>query len=477
MISYEASPTGARFLTSEKFIKLIMGPVGGGKSTVALIDLLNRAFTQTPYNNVRRTKFIILRNTMAQLKSTVKPLIDQWMVAMPASPMGEWRLTDNTFAVKARLPDGTTVHSEFILMAADTPDDVRRLLSVECSAAWVEEAREVDPEVFAGLQGRVARFPNRASGGVTYPGVICSTNPPPLGGFWHGLITKPPSNTDVFIQPSALLSDGSLNPEAENTQHLDPDYYDNLIAANTAAWIDVYLKNNFGPGNMGQPVYKSSFKRDFHVAAEELHMVPSSVNPLIIGMDNGLQSAVTVGQMDMRGRVNILAECYVPEDQTMGVETFMDRMLVPMLKRKFPKVRPDLILFVLDPACWQRSQVNEDTVALAVQRRGYSVIKAVTNDPEKRIDAVEGLLSRQIDGKAGLLIDPTCTHIIEGMEWGYRYKKASGGSVLTIPEKNHASHQNDSLQYLCLHYNVQVRGDSFGRRSAKPVVKVKYAYS
>lgn len=475
-MQYTPSATGEAFMASRKFIKLILGPIGSGKSTVALIDLLGRAFEQVPYNNVRRTKFIILRNTVQQLKSTVKPLIDAWFVTLPESPMGAWRLSDNTFEIKARAADGTVVHTEFILMAADTPDDVRRLLSVECSAAWVEECREVDPEVFAGLQGRTARFPSKKAGGVTYPGVICSTNPPPLGGFWHDLITHPPTNASIHVQPSALLEDGSINPKAENLENLDADYYDNLIAANSPGWVDVYLKNQFGPGNMGQPVYKASFKRSFHVAEAPLLPVLQSVNSLIIGMDNGLQAAALIGQQDARGRVNILDECYVPEDETMGVEAFLDRKLLPLLREKYP-FKLENVVFLLDPACFQRSQVNEDCIAMAVQRRGFSVRKAPTNDPERRIGAVETLLARQIDGKAGFLISPTCRYFIEACEWGYRYKKASSGMPTLTPDKTHHSHLSDAGQYLALHFTGGGAGPAYGQMSkARTITKHNYAY-
>lgn len=475
--SFEASPTGSQFLADRSFIKGIMGPVGGGKSTIAFFDLLTRAFGQTPHNGVRRTKFIVLRNTMAQLKATVKPLIDQWMVTMPPSPMGQWRLTDMTFEIKAKLPDNTTLHTEFVLMAADTPDDVRRLLSVECSAAWVEEAREVDPEVFAGLQGRTARFPNRASGGVTYPGVIFSTNPPPLGGFWHSLITKPASNTKIYIQPSALLADGAINPEAENLKHLDPDYYDNLVAANTDAWVDVYLRNNYGPGNMGQPVFKASFKRDFHVAKSPLSAVTQSLNPLVVGMDNGLQAAATITQRDARGRVNILAVCYVPEEQTMGVESFLERQLVPLLREKYP-FKPENVIFMLDPACFQRSQVDEKTIAQAVMNYGYTVRKAPSNDPERRISAVEALLSKQVDGAAALLIDPSCSYLVEALEWGYRYKTTASGSTTLTPEKSHHSHLADSMQYAAMHYSLEATGQHYqNQRGAREVKRHNYLYA
>ncbi|MCU4363548.1 hypothetical protein, partial [Acinetobacter sp. WU_MDCI_Abxc22] len=82
MLTYKPGPTGAKFLASRSFIKGLMGPVGGGKSTVCLFDLLARAVSQQPSKGVRRTKFIILRNTMAQLTTTVKPLIDHWFVTM-----------------------------------------------------------------------------------------------------------------------------------------------------------------------------------------------------------------------------------------------------------------------------------------------------------------------------------------------------------------------------------------------------------
>lgn len=479
MLNYKPGPTGARFLQDKSFLKLIMGPVGGGKSTVCLMDLVQRAVQQEPFDNVRRTKFVILRNTIAQLKSTVKPMMDTWLVTMTKGTMGQWRLSDNIFEAKFRMPDGTIVHSEFVLMAADTPDDVRRLLSLECSAAWVEECREIDPDVFAGLQGRVNRFPSRIAGGVTYPGVICSTNPPPKGGFWHNLITSKEKGLAVFLQPPALLDNDTLNQNAENLENLAPEYYDNLIVGKTEDWINVYLKNRFGAGDMGRPVYKNTFKRSFHVAEKPLMAVAQGIKPLIVGMDNGLTAAAVVGQQDARGRVNILAEAYVPDGDSMGVESFLDKLLIPVLRAKFPHYRSENILFVLDPACFSRSQLDESTIAQAVMRRGYRALKASTNDPERRVDAVEQLLVRQYDGMAGFLIDPECTHTIDCVEWGYAYKKLASGLPSSQIEKNHFSHIGDALQYLALHYNTEIRGGGslMSNRQARTVERSTYFYA
>lgn len=473
-MNYDPSPTGIAFAQSRAFVKLICGPVGGGKSTVALMTLWAMAVQQAPHNRVRRTKFIILRNTMAQLKTTVKPLIDQWFIETPEDPIGSWRLSDNVFEIKVKLPDNTILHTEFCLMAADTPDDVRRLLSVECSAAWVEEAREVAEEVFSGLQGRVARFPNRAAGGVSYPCVICSTNPPPVGTFWHELMTSPPKKYEVFMQPPALLDDGGLNPEAENIQNLDPSYYENLIAGKSDGWIDVYLKNKFGSGGFGQPVFKGTFRKDFHLAKSPLMPIFTSLKKIVVGSDNGLTAAAVIGQEDARGRINILGEAYVPKDETMGYERFLETLLMPRLREL--RIHPRDVIFMLDPACFARSQANEVTIAMVIQKRGFAVVSAPTNDPERRVAAVEGLLMQQIDGGPRIQFSPEVPHTIAAMEWGFRNKKQANGQTAATVEKNHHSHVGDAVEYLSLYYN-NVSSSGYGRTQVKEVERRQFAYT
>ena len=456
--SYVASQTGREFLESRSFIKVIMGPVGGGKSTVALMDLFERALDQNVFNNVRRTKFLLVRNTSGQLQATVKPLINAWFVAKGRGRLGSWRLSDGAgvFDMRFKLPDGTVVHSEFVLQPADTPDDVRRLLSLEASAAWLEEMREIDKSIFESLQGRVMRFPSREDGGIKFSGIIGSTNPPPMGHWLQELIANPPPTMSVHIQPPAVLDDGSLNPDAENLQYLDEDYYPNLMVNASEGWIDVYLKNKFGAGGFGEPVFKETFKLGWHKSDLPLKHIPASYSPLIVGMDNGLTAAAVVGQQDARGRVNVLLEAYVPKGQTMGVTTFVDRLLIPKLRMKFPEVPPSSYLFVLDPACFQRSQVNEVTIAQEIAGRGFRVIRAATNDVERRVAAVEGLLTRAVDGGPGLRFSAECPFLLMSLDFGYRNKKQLNGVISTVPEKNEHSHIADALQYLCLHYNATI---------------------
>jgi hypothetical protein len=487
---YKPGPTGERFLASRAKVKIIMGPIGGGKSTVALMDALRRVITQNPYKKdgkgagTRYSKVMLLRNTLPQLKSTVKPLIDSWFSEMPSTPMGEWQISEGTYKMRMRLKDGTSVWADWIFMPADTPEDIKRLLSVEVSFAWGEECREIDPEIFSGAQSRTARWPSKAMGGVTYPGIIGSTNAPPQDTFWHGVITDPPKGWEVFIQPPAMLDNGELNrgqdptvPCAENLEHLPDNYYEDLVAGKTVEWINVYLKNKFGSGGHGLPVWRDSFRKAWHVSPTELQPIVQTLNPIIIGLDNGLQAAAVVGQMDARGRVNILDDAYVPADQTMGVEKFFDTILIPKLLARYPHFKRSNMIMVMDPACFERSQVDEKTIDMAARARGFQTKRAITNDPERRIGAVEGLLTRAIDGGPAMLFSPAAIHVAKAVEFGYKYKVQKDPEAPKEPDKKHYSHVADALQYLALHYNIMVDPILAGMRSKARVIQpAPYVY-
>ncbi len=46
-IKYEAYPTAARFHKDTKsFVRVILGPVGGGKTTACIMEILSKAITQ-----------------------------------------------------------------------------------------------------------------------------------------------------------------------------------------------------------------------------------------------------------------------------------------------------------------------------------------------------------------------------------------------------------------------------------------------
>ena len=53
---------------------------------------------------------------------------------------------------------------EVIFLALDDPKDVRKLLSLELTGAWVNECRELPKAVIDGLTHRVGRYPTQNDG-------------------------------------------------------------------------------------------------------------------------------------------------------------------------------------------------------------------------------------------------------------------------------------------------------------------------
>ena len=71
-INYNAPPTCGRFMQSKAFGRLLAGPVGSGKTTACIFELLRRACEQAPSHDGKRyTRFAIVRQTLKQLKDTV----------------------------------------------------------------------------------------------------------------------------------------------------------------------------------------------------------------------------------------------------------------------------------------------------------------------------------------------------------------------------------------------------------------------
>ena len=71
VIQYTAPPTVGRFMGSTAFGRLILGPIGSGKTTGCIMELVRRAATQEPGSDgLRHTRFAVVRQTLSQLKMT-----------------------------------------------------------------------------------------------------------------------------------------------------------------------------------------------------------------------------------------------------------------------------------------------------------------------------------------------------------------------------------------------------------------------
>jgi len=448
------------FMKSDAFFRGLRGPVGSGKSVSCCVELFRRSLQQKKGpDGMRKSRWAVIRNTNPQLKTTT---IKTWLDWFPEEDWGKflWSVP-YTHHIKKNDLD-----LEVIFLALDRPEDVKKLLSLELTGIWVNEAREIPKSIIDACTMRVGRFPSMKDGGCTWTGVICDTNAPEEDHWWPimaGEVPVPdhigreeakmlvkPDNWDFFIQPSGMREEkneeGDVesyvpNEAAENKNNMRQDYYSNIVQGKTKSWIDVYVMNRFGSIQDGKPVYPM-FASDMHVAKEEIPV--ASGMPVYIGIDFGLTPAAIIGQK-IRGRWMLLQEIVAFD---MGIVRFAE-----VLRHEISTRYNDCEIIIFgDPAGDFRAQTDESTPFQIMRGAGLNARPAPSNDVSLRLESVSAPLSRMVEGLSGLLIDQRCRTIIKGFEGGYQYKRiqVSGERYADKPDKNHFSHIHDALQYMML---------------------------
>lgn len=447
-INYAAPPTCARFMKSAAFGRLIAGPVGSGKTTACLFELFRRACEQEKApDGLRYTRFAIVRQTLKQLKDTVLKDITSWLEGI-----AHYKVTDNT--VYITIGD---VRSEWILIPLDSPEDQRRLLSMQLTGAWMSEAIEMDVGLVDALAGRLGRYPSAQLGGCSWFGMIADTNMPTEGSDWHKFMDlNTPPDWQVFIQPSGLDDDAeNLDWLTQTSETLklpvgDPrrraqgrTYYERLARGHGEDWVKRYVMAQYGNDPSGTAVFRESFRRSFHVVDE---LMPVVGHPLILGQDFGRDPCTVICQLDHKGRLLVLEEVIADD---IGLELHIERSLRPSLGQERYLGRP--VAMIGDPAGASKSSIYEETTFDVLKRMGFTAFPAPTNDVDARLRAVEAFLLAQRDGGAAMLFDAQrCPNLIRAMSGGYRYAKTRSGARKLLPNKNEYSHIADALQYACL---------------------------
>lgn len=451
-ITYEAPPTLARFMDSGAFARFAIGPVGSGKTTAMIFELLKHAATQSPGpDGYRRTRWAIVRQTLSQLKMTVLLDILAWL-----RPIADYKVSESLVTIRFN-----DVISEWYLIPLEDEEDQKRLLSMQLTGAWLSEAIEMSPDLVDAIAGRCGRFPSAAEGGASWFGLIGDTNAPVEGSEWHKLFEddKPP-DWQVFTQPSGLA------PEAENlaylvqtsdTLKLDPSnpvriaqgrtYYERLARGKNKSWIDRYVHARYGDDPSGTAVHREAYRRSFHVK-QSLDPVPGM--PLLIGQDLARNPCSLICQFDHKGRLLVLEEV-LAED--IGLELHVTRYLKPRLfTERYAGLR---FAAVGDPSGVAKGNFLEETSFDVLNRLGIPAFPAPTNHIDPRIQAVDTLLLQQRDGGGALLVDEgRCPSLVRALGGQYRYGKTKAGVTKPLPEKTHPwSDVADCLQYVALAVN------------------------
>lgn len=460
-LKFDAPPTIARFMRSNSFGRLIAGPVGSGKTTGCIVELLRRSIEQEAASDgLRYTRWVVARQTLKQLKDTILKDADTWLAG---NGIGEWRVSESTFIINFQ-----DVRSELILIPLETAEDQARLLSMQITGCWLSEAIEMDISVLGPISERCGRYPSAGRGAPSWFGMIADTNMPSLGSEWHKFMTQPRSNWDIFIQPSGMAEN------AENLEHLlqtaqtakldlyHPDeavreynilkrreqgrkYYERLLEEHGAGSSRAkrYIYAEYGDDPEGTAVFRDSFKLSFHVVNET---VLNPGYPLLIGQDFGRDPWSLICQCDHLGRLIVHEEVGA---EGIGLESHVIRNLRPrLLSDRYLGFK---VAMVGDPAGTGKSTITEESNFDALKRMGLPAFPAPTNDLDPRLRAVEALLLRQTNGGPTLIINGNkCPRLVEALNGGYKYGKTKAGQRKPLPNKDEFSHVADALQYVAL---------------------------
>lgn len=428
--TYEpAGPTLTKFHESNEFVRGLMGPFGSAKSSTCVMEILIRAQQQEPGpDGVRRTRWAIVRNTYPELKTTTIKTWAQWC------PTTFGKLNQDSpivHHIKTRDFD-----MEVLFLALDKPDDVKKLLSLELTGAWINEAREIDKPMLDAITGRVGRYPAVMDGGCTWSGVIMDTNPPDDQHWWFKFSeVETPEGWHFWKQPSGR------SPNAENLQNLPPNYYKRLASGKDADWIKVYIDGDYGYVTEGKPVFPM-YRDSTHCANVEPH--PDVA--LFLGCDFGVSSAAVIGQKWPDGRWIVFDE-FISEDGK-GIKFFGEN-LAAYIAQTYPKFKVGGAW--CDPSGENKTLEGSTPLAIISAATGWDWKPAPSNDIDMRLEAVRSVLRRMVDGLPAYQISQNAKILRKGFTGGYHFKlKSNGAETFEIPNKNRFSHPHDANQYLLL---------------------------
>jgi hypothetical protein len=470
IVYYPPGPVAAAFHRSDKFVRILKGPVGSGKSSSCCVEIVKHTMKQVPWKGVRRARWAVVRATYPSLKTTTIKTWEAWFPGHIA-PM-KW---DTPIISRMRIKDcgdGYGMDLEVIFIAMETAQDTDKLRSLELTGAWINEGSEIPKEVFDMVTQRVGRFPPKREGGPVHPCIIMDTNPPDDDSYIYKFDEDKPDGFEFFHQPGGLIRsvDGDKisyapNPDAENVFNLPQGYayYQNMLAGKSDDWIKVFVLGQYGTTADGKPVYPE-YNDKIHVAESELQVNPGA--PIYLGWDFGLTPSCIVGQISPKGQLLILEEL-VAED--MGIRQFATDVVRPVLANKYSRNK---FISVGDPAGMNRAQTDERTCFQELLEAGIATEPANTNDFIPRRESVAFYLNRMAGGEPGFLLSPNCKTLRKGFIGGYRYErlKVAGERYRDRPVKDRFSHPHDGLQYLCLKVRdggANVRAKKVNSKSAK----------
>jgi len=466
-------PVGQKFLNSSFLTSFIMGPLGGGKTTLCAFRRIMAA-TLAPVawhpedkKPTRMCRWIVLRDTFRSAEKTVLESWKQWFPkGFPGSKWAGGNDRPVTHTLRFMGSDGVRIEvvTEFAGLGENSIETLMK--GREYSGGWLNEADTHADGALDDLEQRVGRYPSAnilltvqeleelgkklghpIISGQRQRQVIGDLNAPTVDNWVYKKFLKDVTeDRHLFVQPSGR------SEEAENRFNLDPDYYERIVRNQDEHFVKRMVDNEFGYSRHGKPVYEK-FNRTVHVARWRIEFDPRL--PLGIGIDismNTLNPAAVLGQAK-GSRIVALDELYLGHG--VGAARFGEGLL-----RKIEANYADAsrIRIWADPASEYGADKEGGQLAAMetiAQILGLPVLIPFggSNELGLRMDAVKTELRGYHEPDSELLICPVkCPLLLEGFDGKYRFKRRKETASTEFeeqPEKTHPwSDVQDALQYL-----------------------------
>ena len=459
--SYKSCPTLLAFSKSDAFIRGVMGPYGGGKSSACVMEIAKRGLAQRPGpDGVRRSRWAVIRQSYRQLEDSTISTFLQWF---PPHVYGDWRPSNHTYTIRALTasPDEPGAEIEVRFRALDRPDQAGNLLSTEYTGAWINEGRDVEWALWEAVMGRVGRYPAIRDGGPTWSGIFSDTNPPDTDSAWYKFFEEQDHSEAVERLNEAMVKHGyadqqisvdqfaacfkqpdGLGPQAENLPNLRPGYYERLAIGKSDDWINVYLRGNYGFTMDGKPVFPE-YNDATHCPAEKKDW-PRTIDglPIYRSYDFGLTPACVFSQITPSGRWIVVDELVA---DNMGFDQFSDQVL----EHSAQHYQGCEFIDIGDPAGNQRAQTDEKTCFEIARSKGI-FMRPAPQTLRLRLEGTRKPLREMVDGgKPKFVLHPRCKKLRKAFLGGYHYRRihVSGERYMDTPDKGPSSHVADACTY------------------------------
>ena len=455
--------------SSDKLVRVVRACRGSGKSTSMFFELFGMAVAMPPQaDGVRRSEFLISRTTYRALQeSTVKSYIERFAGVQGMRALSGFQPWQG--GISLALPDGTQVESAWNFMAVG-PDDLDKLGSYQCTAAWVNELADYPSgEIINAVLASTGRYPSKdgfaqeliaesdRTGVPIYRGqLIADTNGPWVSSWIRDREDNPPDGWEFFVQEPPLLGlkqphAGAIeahgqwwvpNPAATfvHVQAQGYAYWLNLLGGSEQHFLESKILGQYANTLAGKRVYPE-FAEDDHVWKTGIEMEAFENDLLRIGIDtSGFSPAAVLGVY--KDQTLWILDELVGED--ISFEQWVDEELVPLLSS--PAYANMDMLTLCDPS----NPANAITRSTAMQVLMATGLECRLATNAIKIGERLSFVKKHMNRRNGFRMLPQCTNLLNGLRGAYRYEEVKGkaGLYRDTPTKGPSSHGQDALQYL-----------------------------